>query len=166
MIVAVPYNMFIWRMTNLGKVRVVGVDATLDAEFAVAYRNKVFLLANFSYQRAMPRTNRESSDWMKQVAYIPVHSGNFSVSWENPWTNFSFNASIVGERFTSNSNTPQTRISAYSDMGLSAWRQFQLKGCKLEIRANMLNIFNSQYQIIANYPMPGRSWQAAIKFTI
>lgn len=166
MIVAVPYNMFIWRMTNLGKVRVVGVDATLDAELAVAHRHTVFLSANYSFQRAMPRTNRESSDWMKQVAYIPVHTGNFSVSWENPWANVSFNGSLVGERFTSSNNTPATRIPAYSDMGVSAWREFQLKRCKIELRANALNIFNSQYQIIANYPMPGRSWQAAIKFTI
>ena len=28
----------------------------------------------------------------------------------------------------------------------------------------MLNMFDKQYDIVARYPMPGRSWKASVEF--
>lgn len=166
MIVAVPVNMFVWRMTNLGRVTVVGVDAAVNAEFVLASRQSLFLSGNYSFQRAMPRTYRQSLDWMKQVAYIPRHSGSVALSWENQWVCLSANCVFVSERFTSNNNSPATRIAGYAEFGLGAWRAFALRGHAIELRVNVLNLFNKQYSVVANYPMPGRSWQASIRFEL
>lgn len=166
-IVAIPYNMFLWTMTNLGKVRVFGADVTLSATFSVARRQSLVLAGSYSYQRAQPRTSRGSYEWMKQVAYIPLNSGSVSLTWMNPWVNAVVHLTGCSSRYTTNANLPETRIDGYADTGLSLFRKFGLRnGNSLEIRAEVLNLFNTQYEIVARYPMPGRSWRLAVEFEI
>lgn len=166
MIVAVPYNMFIWTMVNLGKVRVFGLDATVNTRFVPAKGQGIILAANYSYQRAQPRTDRTSTEWMKQVAYIPLNSGGGSLTWENPWVNAVFHTTGVSARYTTNNNLPQTRIDGYMECGVTLYRTFSLGKSRLEVRADLINMFDKQYEVVANYPMPGRSWQLTVKWTI
>lgn len=166
MIVAVPFNMFVWSMVNLSKVRVFGIDVTANVRFQPAALHALTLMGSYSFQRAEPRTDPSASDWMKQVAYIPRNSGSLSLGWENPWANFNVSATGVSDRFTTNNNIPQTRIKGYVECGAGLWRIFNVKKSKIEVRANVLNIFNKQYEVVANYPMPGRSWQLSVRYTI
>lgn len=164
-IVAIPYNMFVWTMTNLGKVRVFGADVTLSATFAPTSRHSIMLMGSYSYQRAQPRTSRDSHEWMKQVAYIPLNSGSASVTWVNPWVNTAVHLSGCSARYTTNTNLPETRIDGYSDTGVAFFRKFQLRrGASLEGRIDILNIFDTQYDIVARYPMPGRSVKFSIEY--
>lgn len=164
MIVAVPYNMWVWRITNLGKARIFGIDATAQAAIALKKGHDLWLNGNISYQRAQPRTNPEATEWMKQVAYIPKVTSSVTASWENPWANLSVTGTGVSHRFTSSNNTPNTRIYGYFELGLSAWRDFAIKGHALTLRASVLNLLDKQYEVVARYPMPGRSWQASVRF--
>lgn len=163
-IVAVPYNMFVWTVTNLGKVRGRGADITLSADFIPAERHSVLIAANYSYQRMEPRTNPESKDFGKQVAYIPRHSGGASVSYENPWINVSANITAVSARFASNENLPQTRLAGYADTGAALYRSFRFSKYTVEPRFDILNVFDRRYEVIARYPMPGRSYRVTVKF--
>lgn len=163
-IVAVPYNMFVWTVTNLGKVRGRGADITLSADFIPAERHSVLIAANYSYQRMEPRTNPESKDFGKQVAYIPRHSGGASVSYENPWVNVSANITAVSARFASNENLPQTRLAGYADTGAALYRSFRFSKYTVEPRFDILNVFDRRYEVIARYPMPGRSYRVTVKF--
>lgn len=165
-IVAVPYNLFIWNMSNLGKVRSFGVDATIESSFRIDKRNSILLTGNYSYQRSQPRTNPGSKEWMKQVAYTPLNSGAMSLTWENPWLNIVFHSTGTSSRYTTNANLPYTRIAGYIEAGAAVFRQFNIKKCKLEARIDLINMLDTQYEIIANYPMPGRSWQLSVKFDI
>lgn len=164
-IVAVPYNMFVWRMTNLGKVRVFGLDATISSEYVVTDKQSLILTGSYSYQRAQPRTNPGSSEWMKQVAYIPLNSGSASLSWLNSWVNGVIHFTGCSPRYTTNSNIPETKIDGYCDFGFSVSRTFMLKNKnKFRIQGDLLNVFNRQYEIVARYPMPGRSWKISVEF--
>lgn len=163
-IVAVPYNMFVWRMSNIGKVRVFGIDATLSSTFDLTHNHQLLLTGTYSFQRAEPRTSRESPDWMKQVAYIPRNSGSASLSWLNPWANVAVHTTATGERFTTSSNLPETRIAGFAEFGVGVFRTFQFRRVSIEGRLDLLNLFNKQYEIVARYPMPGRSWRVGIDF--
>lgn len=165
MIVAVPYNMFVWRILNMGKVRVLGLDVTANAALDVARGHQLGISGNLSYQQAQPRTSRQSTEWMKQVAYIPRITGSFAVSWENPWVSMSVSGTGVGERFTSSANTPATRLAPYFELGAAAWRSLQLGRHTLTARITLQNLLNKQYQVVARYPMPGRSVQVAVSYT-
>lgn len=165
MIVAVPYNMFVWSMVNLGKVRVYGIDATGEITISPLSGHNVSFSLNYSLQRAMPLTNPESSEWKKQVAYIPRHSGSAAISYENPWVNFTLSGTGVSDRFTTNNNLPATRIDGYMEFGLTVWHVFPFKSHTIDIRGDIQNIFNKQYYIVARYPMPGRQYKISLSFT-
>lgn len=163
-IVAVPYNMFVWSVVNLEKVRGHGVDLTLSADFIPAKGQSIILAANYSYQRMEPRTSAE--EYGRQVAYIPYHSGGASASYENRWVNVAVNLTATSARFSTNNNLPGTRIAGYADTGLSLYRPWRLGRCRLEARIDVMNLFNRQYEVIARYPMPGRSFRAGIKIDL
>lgn len=165
-IVAIPYNMFIWNMMNLGKVRIYGLDVTLSTSFSIARKQSLVIAGNYSYQRAQPRTSRQASDWMKQVAYIPLNSGAASLSYENPWVNLVIHGTGVSARYASNYNQPETRIPGYMEFGASAYRTFRFGKNSMELRADLLNMFDKQYSVVVRYPMPGRSYLLTIKYTL
>lgn len=164
-IVAIPVNMFVWRITNISKTRTIGCDLTASATFGIARGQQLLLNGNYSYQRAKP-TTRGVSEYGKQIAYIPRHSGNVSLSYENPWVNLSVHTTGVGHRFTTNDNNPATRLGAYIDMGCTAYRSFRLAGHEIELRADIMNLLDRQYEVVARYPMPSRSWRCSVKFTL
>lgn len=163
-IVAVPQNMYLWSMTNLDKVRSLGVDATASLTLRLETDQKLVLASNYSFQRVQPRTNPKAYDYNKQVAYIPKHSGAASVSWQNPWVDCVLHATGVSDRYATNYNLPVSRIAGYVDCGLSLMRSFALKDGRINLRGDVLNLFNTQYEIITDYPMPGRNWKFTISF--
>lgn len=164
-IVAVPYNMFVWTVVNLDRVRGLGADITLSADFIPARGHSVLFAANYSYQRVEPRTPG-SRDFGRQVAYVPLNSGGASASYENPWLNFTFSATGTSARYTTNENLPATRIAGYIEAGMSFYRSFRVGRCVLEPKFDIINLFDKNYAVIARYPMPGRSYRAGIKIEL
>ena len=162
-IVAVPYNMFVWSVTNLGKTRGRGVDISLSADFTPGALQSVILAANYSYQRIEPRSSSATAEFGKQLAYIPLNSGGASVSYENPWLNISLNITATSARYTTNTNIAATRIAGYAELGGALYKPFTIGKCSLEARVEAINILDQQYQVIARYPMPGRSFRASLR---
>ncbi len=163
-IVAIPQNMFIWTMMNLGKARAFGVDVTANATFHLSRNQNLVFASNYSWQRVQPRTNRKDPDYNKQVAYTPQHSGAASLSWQNPWVDVVFHATGVSERYGTNSNLPVSRVKGYIECGASLMRTFRFHGHSLDLRFDLLNMFDKQYEVVVDYPMPGRSWKATVTF--
>ena len=166
MIVAVPYNMFIWSCVNVGKVRVLGYDVTANAQWQIANKQTLELSGSYSYQQAENRTNSTSPNYGNQIAYIPKHSGSIALGWENPWVSLSLHGSGVGKRWANNQHTEGSEVDGYWDMGLTAWHVFCWGQQQLEARFDLKNLFDAQYEIVHFYPMPGRSWQISIKYKL
>lgn len=165
-IVAIPMNMFVWSMTNLDKVRAFGADVTLDASFSLTSSQNILLSGNYSWQRVQPRTSKKDPDYNKQVAYTPVHSGACSLTWQNPWVDVVAKATGTGDRYGTNSNLPITRIKGYLEIGLSLMRRFNLRSHSLDLRLDVLNLLDTQYEIVAAYPMPGRSFRLTVGYEL
>ena len=166
MIVSVPYNMFIWSCINVGKVRILGLDATLNVTQRLGSGHQVMVTGNYSYQRAQNRTNPESPNYNKQIAYMPEHSWAAVVNYENPWVNVSIHGHGVTARWPNNDHYPGTMIDGYKEFGLTAYRAFSWGRHRLEGRVDVKNLFNEQYELVGHYPMPGRSWQLSILYKI
>ncbi|MBR6276223.1 MAG: TonB-dependent receptor [Prevotella sp.] len=162
MIQGVPYNMFVWTCINIGKVEVLGLDATLKGVHHIG-GHTLTASANYSLQQARNRTNEESPYYNNQIAYTPLHSGAASLSWENPWVNLTVSGHRIGERWASNENLDGTRINSYGELNVTAWRQFQVRNTNIELRFDVKNLTDKQYEIVRSYPMPGRSWQMTIR---
>ena len=163
-IVAVPLTMFVWTNINVGKVRVLGFDATADIVHRFNTFHSLIFSANYSYQRAANRTNEESPYYNLQIAYMPLHSGAVSLCYENRLVNVSVHGSGVSRRWTNNEHYPETDVAGYLDFGLTAYRNFHLGPGALSLRFDLKNIFDGQYDIVRLYPMPGRSYQFSINY--
>lgn len=166
MIVAVPYNMFIWNCTNVGKVRVLGLDVTANGQWQIAENQELDLSGSYSYQRAENLTNSTSPFYKNQIAYIPELSGSIAVGWENPWASVALHGSGISRRWTNNQHTEGSRVDGYWDMGLTVWHVFHWGQQQLEARVDVKNLFDEQYEIVRFYPMPGRSWQVSMKYQL
>ena len=164
MIVAVPRDMFVWNCVNLGKVDVYGVDVDVRAAWQAADDHRLSLAANYSFQRAMNMTDSESPHYKKQVAYLPQHTAGGSVSYENPWVNVTLHALGMSSRWANNEHYDGTRIDGYSEFGLCLWREFRWGNNVLTGRFDLKNLFDEQYEIVRNYPMPGRSFQLTVNY--
>ena len=166
MIVAVPYNMFVWTCVNVGKVRVLGLDLTANTTYSISDGHSLELSGSYSFQQAENRTDEDAPYYGNQIAYIPRHSGNIALGWENPWVNVSLHGSGVSSRWANNQHYESTEIDGYWDMGLTFWHTFCWKKQLLETRVDVKNLFNKQYEIVRFYPMPGRSWQVSLKYQL
>lgn len=163
-IVAIPQNMFIWSMTNLGKVRAIGVDLALRASFGLGRKQELAFDGTYSFQRVQPRTSPLDADYNKQVAYTPVHSGALSLTWKNPWVDVAFHATGASDRYGTNANLPVSRIKGYVDCGAALMRTFRFRGHSLDLRFDLMNMFDTQYEVVASYPMPGINWRVTAAF--
>lgn len=165
-IVAIPYNMFIWNITNVSRSIIDGIDLTFTADYSFNSRNTVSAAGSWSYQRARINVGKDNPAYGKQIAYTPMNSGSFSLGYENPWVNVVLHGQGVSARYTNNINTPESRISGYFEIGTTLWRELTIKSCNIELRFDILNLLNKQYSVIARYPMPGRALMASVKFKL
>ena len=164
MIVAVPYNMYVWNCVNLAKVATYGVDVTLRGAYQFDARYRLLFSGHYTYHKAENRTNPDSPYYGNQVAYVPRHTGSAALTFENPFVNISFHGTGVSARWPNNEHYEGTLIDGYVDCGLTAYRAFVFGIHRLEARADLKNVFNKQYEIVGRYPMPGRSYQITINY--
>jgi outer membrane receptor protein involved in Fe transport len=171
-IVAVPFNMFVWRIMNLDRATIVGADVVGDVSWRLSNSHMLALNANYSWQRAMNSTVRVSPIYHFQLPYVPQHSLCATLSWENPWVCASVTNSVQSCRWTTVEHTEGTRMPGFGVTDLSFWRSFSLptwvsrSGAPITLRFTMQNLFDRQYAIVAHYPMPGRSWRMQLVFPI
>ncbi len=158
-IVAIPFNMFVWRMMNLASVAVYGTDVTLETSCQLNNQHQFSLTGNYSWQRAENHSNPQSPNYQLQIAYVPQHSFSATLAWQNPWANLSLSADGQSHRWATNEHSHGTRIAGFVEFDVGAWRSFAWHKRKFTLRASVRNLLDKQYDIVAHYPMPGRSWR-------
>lgn len=163
-IVAVPFNMFVWTNINVGKVIGHGIETEATLSHTFNQRHSLLITANYGLQRSENKTNEASPYYGNQIAYTPEHQGSAAINYENPWVNITIHGHGMSHRYTNNEHYQGSRVGGYVEMGLTAYRAWKLWKGELEIRADIKNLLDKQYEIVSHYPMPGRSWQASIKY--
>ncbi|SEG26622.1 TonB-dependent receptor [Parabacteroides chinchillae] len=162
-IVALP-TMFIWKMMNMGEVSITGIDVNVSTEIPVCNKIDVVLQGTYTWQRAIDITDEEAKNYRDQIPYTPKHSGTLSLSVENPWVNFSYSLTAVGDRYALPQNISDNLIKGYVEQGISVNREFKFYKCKLRLQGEIINLGNINYDVIQYYPMPGRSYRATVSF--
>ena len=150
-IVSIPYNLFLFRTINADKVRTGGLDLSARGSLPVR-RCLLTAAATYSYQRVTSQG--------LQLPYTPHHSGTISFAAEHPWLSGSVSLVATGSRWTTLEHAPTTLLPRYATLNLSLWRRFGPVRAKAEI----LNLTNAQYCVIARYPMPGIAYRLALAY--
>lgn len=160
-IVAIP-TMYIWKMMNMGEVDIKGLDVNFSSETPLPAKMALLLSATYSFQKAIDLTDPNAKNYKDQIPYTPKHSGNASLTLENPWVNISYNLTAAGDRYALPQNIESNLISSYIEQGISLNREFRVKKCKLRLQGEIINLGDKTYDIIKYYPMPGRSWRLGV----
>ena len=152
-------NMFYWSMENLGQVHILGADLTANIHWQA-----VDIQLNYSYLHAVDKSDPESKLYGHQIRYTPRHSGGGSLRWENRWVNLGATAMVVGERYAYPQNNADNRLPAYCDLGISADRRFDLRWGSMRVQVQVLNLLDTQYEVVQYYPMMGRNYRLSIMY--
>lgn len=163
-IMAIPTkNIFVWSMVNLGEVEIKGLDATATITLQPWKDIRLSLSGNYTYQRALDVTDPDGKTYNQQIAYTPRVSGSGQMSLEMPWINLSYSFVHAGKRYVLGQNLPENRLNSYTDHSIAANRDFRIKKLKTNLRVEVLNLLDENYEIVRNFPMPGRSVRATFK---
>lgn len=157
-IVAFP-STYVWKMQNYGKVHITGIDATLATAVPLGASYRLSLSGNYSWQKAIDVTSSDAKNYKDQLPYTPLHNGNASATIETPWINAGYTLTAVSKRYYMAQNLEENEIEGYAEHTATFWREFPIKGCRLRLQAEVINLTNKQYDIIKYYPMSGRSWR-------
>ena len=162
-IVAYPAgNLHQWTMINLGKVMINGVDVTGESAMEFSENTHLLLEATYTFQHATDVTNSNAVNYNHQIAYTPRHSGSARAVMEMPWFNAAYAVIWSGVRYSGNYNSEEFKLNGYADHSLSVSKRLKTRLRDIDNMLEALNIFNKNYQVVRNYPMPGRSYRATV----
>lgn len=172
-IIAVPKGngQYRWMMMNIGKVKIHGVDVNAQANFKLPGRIFLDTSIAYTYQKAQDYSDPtdvadEAGTYKGQIAYIPWHSGSFILHAAYRKWDLNYSFIYVGERYDGSANIRANYVQPWYTHDMSAGYSFSIDriGMKVSVEAN--NLFNQQYEVIRNYPMPGRNYKLILKVKI
>ena len=166
-IVAYPKGQqFRWTMLNLGKVHIKGIDIEAEADCSVGRDVIATIRAQYTYQDARDVTNSSDSYYKHQIPYIPWHSGSAIVGLSYHHWDFNYSFIYAGERYDEQENILYNHMEPWYTSDLSLRYQFIVYSLKFIVQAQVNNVFDQDYEVITNYPMPGRNYALTLSVEI
>lgn len=160
-IIWLPTDNAYWSPRNIAEVYSRGTET--KSELTYVYKDlKIKLSASTSYVLSTNQqtTNENDRSEGRQLIYTPRYNGNASLIIAYKGTSILFNQNYTGYRFTSTDNTSWLYPYYLANAKLSYKSTF--KNMSLELFGNINNLFNKNYMVVANRPMPLRNYEAGI----
>jgi len=157
-IVAYPKGQqFRWTMLNLGRVHIDGLDVQGNGTWQISRDLSLSTKIQYTYQRARDVTDKAASYYGDQIPYTPWHNGSATLMLDYGAWDLAYNFVYTGERYCQQENIHYNHLQPWytSDLHMSWRHAFGDYRCKTTIEVN--NLLDQQYDVIINYPMPGRN---------
>ncbi|TFG44458.1 MAG: TonB-dependent receptor, partial [Bacteroidia bacterium] len=156
-----PGESYYWEAGNIGNIVTTGLESALDASFSFRELD-VRLNAGYAYTKAViagPGTETTNLSG-KQLAYIPANQINalLRLSWRQFYS--SIGTGFTGKRFLTSDNSQY--LPQYSASDITVGAKLNAGHASFDLNLIIENLFDVNYQNIAYYPMPGRSFLVSI----
>ena len=153
--------LFKWTTYNLGLVKIKGLDVSVGNMFRMG---NVFLQTKlqYTYQEARNYTDPGDTFYGHQIPYISWHSGTVIASaLYKDWTlNYSF--IYTGERYSQSDNIVYNHVQPWYTHDVSLVKKFKIKDMNFKATLEVNNLFDQDYEVIFNYPMPKRNYRFSL----
>ncbi len=160
-IIAIPTkSLFLWSMVNLGKVNIRGIETSLRTQAKLSETTKLSAILNYTYQQAKDMT--AGPYYNQSIPYAPKHSGSANLSLTFKRWNASYNYIYTGERYGLRTADSFSYMEPWYTHDVSLSRTFGLKKNSVRTIAELNNLFDLPYEVVRNYPMPGRNFRLAV----
>ena len=153
--------LFKWTTYNLGLVKIKGLDVSVGNMFRMG---NVFLQTKlqYTYQEARNYTDPGDTFYGHQIPYIPWHSGTVIASalYKDSTLNYSFIS--TGERYSQSDNIVYNHVQPWYTHDVSLVKKFRIKDMNFKATLEVNNLFDQDYEVIFNYPMPKRNYRFSL----
>lgn len=139
----------VWMPQNINRAIIQGVEFKAERNLLENLKLKLF----YTFLRARDREREE------YLIYRPKHKLNLILEYDKERSWFRIKNQFLSERFTDTSNT--RKLNSYFVVDLHAG--YRIKD-DLEFFLSIYNLLNRKYARVENYPLPGFTFLAGIKF--
>jgi vitamin B12 transporter len=162
-IVAIPGSSGIWSVQNLGLVEIKGVDLNIQSAGQLTTDFSLTSGISYTYQQAID-ADKESASYRDQIPYIPWHNVSFLLS--GSYKKFSVNYSYLytGERYNQSTNNVYNYVMPWYTHDVAVHYNTTWYKHAFRITAEINNVLNQAYEVVTNYPMPGRNYRFSIVY--
>ena len=151
-----------WTPKNIGmsSSNAVLIIANIEKDISNNFSSK--LNVSYSFTNSIKKSNDYENDptFGKQIFYIPQELGkcNFTLNYMQSGINMFY--TFTGKRYTNFENT--NYLKAVDLFEGNVFQNFKINKLNLQLRFEVNNIFNADYQIISGYPMPLRNYRMCL----
>ncbi|MDH7514817.1 MAG: TonB-dependent receptor [Bacteroidota bacterium] len=161
-IVWVPGKGMFWEPRNIRAVRSIGVEARASGSHVAGILHWT-VQAAWTSARKMNASFEGDATQGKQLVSIPMHSGGVETHARLMDCLFlGITGRYIGARFAEETNDPASRMDPVFlvDAVVSVLQPFHQ--LDLTLRLEMLDVFDTPYEVIPFYPMPQRSFRLSL----
>ena len=154
-----------WTADNVKNVSSSGLESSLSLNY-MSNHLTTRLNAAYSYTRATTVRSQTENDISigKQLMYMPENMANGSLTVNYKIFYSSWLISLTGKRYITVDNSGY--LPGYVLNNIITGIKINLKGNLLDINFHVNNLFNVNYQTVAYYPLPGRSYSVKLLIQI
>ena len=143
-----------WTPDNISAAVSAGAESTVSLDYILNHMNAT-LKACYTYTRAT-----SAGSGREQLMYIPENQANASFRFGYGKIYASWLACFTGVRYIMADNS--NYLPGYLTNNFTTGIKVPVKASFIDLNINIDNIFNVDYQSIAYYPLPGRSYSLKI----
>jgi iron complex outermembrane receptor protein len=159
-----PSNKGYWSPVNLKEVESYGVEFSVEKKYKIKEVG-LSLVGNYNFVLAQNKASIIEGDASisKQLIYVPRNTASLQINITFKCLNLNYRQSYNGSVFIDATN--QTYMPYYAPANLRLDWKVNKPNAKndFSIGATIDNLYNEEYQIVANRPLPGRYYRLILK---
>lgn len=158
-------NGFFWSPQNIRQVLSYGLE--FQSGYHLNFRG--FQIRNqAAYSHTVNTIKKEygpsTANEGKLLIYRPRHLLRLNTHVEGEKLHFSAHMIHTGQRFTTEDNKPAFAMPSHTLLNVYAGYQFIISDLSANFQFRVMNLFNTSYQFVRSYPMPGRTYHLTLLF--
>jgi vitamin B12 transporter len=154
-------NNGLWTPQNIQKVWSRGIESISTISFLIRKQTLTFK-NSYAFTRSTNVSVLSSNDPIrgKQLIYVPLYKNSFTVSLSNKLFETGIIYNYTSWSFTLSDNS--SYINPYHLFDMYGIIKKTFKKCSVVLNGRVNNIFNANYQVVADRPMPLRNYQITL----
>ena len=159
-----PTDFGYWEPVNLKSIENKGVEASVKYKYLnnkKASKIKANFFYTFTRSTNLSFSNGSEELINKQTVYVPMHKATFFLSYSYKKLSFSYSQLYNSRVFIDASNSAYLPHYFPANAGVDYLINF--KQIKLKLGLKVINLYNEQYHVTANRPIPGRNYSVTLK---
>ncbi|MBN2010389.1 TonB-dependent receptor [candidate division KSB1 bacterium] len=149
---------YVWTPQNIDKAKIRGIESSLDFSL---FEKFITFGINHTYLDAKNAANN-SLNYNNVLIYRPKQKFDFDFGMNYKLASFNLIYHYIDKRFTDEANL--NTLPAHGIVDLTFSVQPMLGIHEMTVKADVLNMFDRDYVVMQDYPMPGRNYRLTLAY--